>query len=176
MEKLQGIVGELVGILAALGGAYFFVGFIANLVQAQVSTVTGDSIGKARALQQGIGMVMLLCVAVSVGPLTSGLVRHFYGSGFSSPSVLTSEGSIYSLWSELASMVAYIIVGSGMVLLTVGAVYAGLGLQVAKLIGMPIGVGRAAGNLITVIMGLAVTAAALGLSKGIIGIIFQSAG
>jgi hypothetical protein len=176
MEKLQGIVGELVGILAALGGAYFFVGFIANLVQAQVSTVTGDSIGKARALQQGIGMVMLLCIAVSVGPLTSGLVRHFYGSGFSSPSVLTSEGSIYSLWSELASMVAYIIVGSGMVLLTVGAVYAGLGLQVAKLIGMPIGVGRAAGNLITVIMGLAVTAAALGLSKGIIGIIFQSAG
>ena len=176
MEKLQGIVGELVGILAALGGAYFFVGFIANLVQAQVSTVTGDSIGKARALQQGIGMVMLLCVAVSVGPLTSGLVRHFYGSGFSSPSVLTSEGSIYSLWSELASMVAYIIVGSGMVLLTVGAVYAGLGLQVAKLIGMPIGVGRATGNLITVIMGLAVTAAALGLSKGIIGIIFQSAG
>jgi hypothetical protein len=176
MEKLQGIVGELVGVLAALGGAYFFVGFIANLVQAQVSTVTGDSIGKARALQQGIGMVMLLCVAVSVGPLTSGLVRHFYGSGFSSPSVLTSEGSIYSLWSELASMVAYIIVGSGMVLLTVGAVYAGLGLQVAKLIGMPIGVGRAAGNLITVIMGLAVTAAALGLSKGIIGIIFQSAG
>lgn len=176
MEKLQGIVGELVGVLAALGGAYFFVGFIANLVQAQVSTVTGDSIGKARALQQGIGMVMLLCVAVSVGPLTSGLVRHFYGSGFSSPSVLTSEGSIYSLWSELASMVAYIIVGSGMVLLTVGAVYAGLGLQVAKLIGMPIGVGRAAGNLITVIMGLALTAAALGLSKGIIGIIFQSAG
>ncbi len=176
MEKLQGIVGELVGVLAALGGAYFFVGFIANLVQAQVSTVTGDSIGKARALQQGIGMVMLLCVAVSVGPLTSGLVRHFYGSGFSSPSVLTSEGSIYSLWSELASMVAYIIVGSGMVLLTVGAVYAGLGLQVAKLIGMPIGVGRAAGNLITVIMGLAVTAAALGLSKGIIAIIFQSAG
>jgi len=176
MEKLQGIVGELVGVLAALGGAYFFVGFIANLVQAQVSTVTGDSIGKARALQQGIGMVMLLCVAVSVGPLTLGLVRHFYGSGFSSPSVLTSEGSIYSLWSELASMVAYIIVGSGMVLLTVGAVYAGLGLQVAKLIGMPIGVGRAAGNLITVIMGLALTAAALGLSKGIIGIIFQSAG
>ena len=176
MENLQGIVGELVGVLAALGGAYFFVGFIANLVQAQVSTVTGDSIGKARALQQGIGMVMLLCVAVSVGPLTSGLVRHFYGSGFSSPSILTSEGSIYSLWSELASMVAYIIVGSGMVLLTVGAVYAGLGLQVAKLIGMPIGVGRAAGNLITVIMGLALTAAALGLSKGIIGIIFQSAG
>jgi len=176
MEKLQGIVGELVGILAALGGAYFFVGFIANLVQAQVSTVTGDSIGKARALQQGIGMVMLLCIAVSVGPLTSGLVRNFYGSGFSSPSVLTSEGSIYSLWSELASMVAYIIVGSGMVLLTVGAVYAGLGLQVAKLIGMPVGVGRAAGNLITVIMGLALTAAALGLSKGIIGIIFQSAG
>ena len=89
MEKLQGIVGEIVGILAALGGAYFFVGFVANLVQSQISTVTGDSIGRAREIQQGIGMVMLLCVAVSVGPLTSGLVRNFYGSGFSSPNVLT---------------------------------------------------------------------------------------
>ena len=176
MEKLQGMVGEIVGILAALGGAYFFVGFVANLVQSQISTITGDSIGRARAIQQGIGMVMLLCVAVSVGPLTSGLVRHFYGSGFSSPNVLTTESGIYSLWSELASMVAYIIVGSAMVLLTVGAVYAGFGLQVAKLIGMPIGVGRAAGNLIMIIIGLVVTAAAIGLSKGIIFIIFQSAG
>ena len=63
-----------------------------------------------------------------------------------------------------------------MFLITFGAVYAGLGLQVAKLIGMPIGVGRAAGNLIMIIIGLAVTAAAIGLSKGIIFIIFQSAG
>jgi hypothetical protein len=176
MEALQGIVGELVGVLAALGGAYFLVGFVANLVQAQLSTVTGDSIGRARAMQQGIGMVMLLCVAVSVGPLTNGLVRYFYGAVFSSPGVLTTESGLYGLWSNLASMVVYIIVGSGMVILTVGAVYAGFGLQVAKLIGMPIGVGRAAGNLITIIIGLAVTVAAIGISKGFINIIFQHAG
>ncbi|MCX6071526.1 MAG: hypothetical protein NTU91_11835, partial [Chloroflexi bacterium] len=86
-----------------------------------------------------------------------------------------SEPAIYALWSDLANLVAYVIVGSGVVLLTVGAVYAGLGLQVAKLIGLPIGVGRAVGNLITIMVGLAVTLAAIGLSKELIGIIFRAA-
>lgn len=176
MDRLQGIVMDLVGVFAALGGAYFFVGFVANLVQAQVSTVTGDSIGRARAMQQGLGMVLLLCIAVSVRPLTAALVDHFYGAGYSAPGVLTGEGGIYALWSELANLVAYIIVGGGVVLLTVGAVYAGLGLQVAKLIGLPIGIGRAFGNLLTILMGLAVTVAAIGLSKVLIDVIFAHAG
>lgn len=164
------------GVLAALGGAYFFVGFVANLVQTQVSTVTGDSIGRARAVQQGLGMVMLLCIAISVRPLTAGLIAHFYGTGYSAPGLLTSESGVYGLWSELANLVAYIIVGSGVVLLTAGAVYAGLGLQVAKMIGLPIGIGRAFGNLLTILVGLALTVAAMGLSKALIGIIFGYAG
>lgn len=176
MDRLQEIVGDLVGVLAALGGAYCFVGLVANLVQAQVSTVTGDSIGRARAMQQGLGMVMLLCIAVSVRPLTAAVVGHFYGEGFSAPAVLDSEAGVYVLWSELANLVAYVIVGSGVVLLTVGAVYSGLGLQLAKLIGLPIGVGRAAGNLITILAGLAVTLLAIGLSKGLIEIVFKAAG
>lgn len=176
MDGLQEIVGDLVGVLAALGGVYFFVGFAVNLVQAQVSSVTGDPIGRARAMQQGLGMVMLLCIAVSVRPLAAGLIGHFYGAGYSAPGMLTSEDEIYPLWSELANLVAYIIVGSGVVLLTVGAVYAGLGLQVAKLIGLPIGIGRAFGNLLTILMGLAVTVAAMGLSKVLIAVIFAHAG
>ena len=176
MEEFRGIVGDLVGVLAALGGAYFFIGFVANLVQAQVSSVTGDSIGRARAMQQGLGMVLLLCIAVSVRPLTAGLVSYFYGSGYSAPGVLISEGGLYALWNQLANMVAYVIVGSGIVFLTAGAVYAGLGLQVARMIGLPMGIGRAFGNLLTILMGLAVTGAALVLSKGLIGIIFSYAG
>jgi hypothetical protein len=175
MGELQGIVGELVGVLAALGGAYFFVGFVANLVQAQVSTVTGDSIGRARAMQQGLGMVMLLCIAVSVRPLTAGLIHYFYGSGYSAPGVLSSEGGLYTLWSELANLVAYVIVGSGAVILTAGAVYAGLGLQVARLIGLPIAIGRAFGNMLTILVGLAVTVAATGLSRALIDIVFSHA-
>jgi hypothetical protein len=176
MEELQGVVGELVGVLAALGGAYFFVGFVANLVQAQVSTVTGDSGGRARATQQGLGMVLLLCIAVSVRPLTAGLISHFYGSGYSPAGILSSEGGLYALWSELANLVVYIIVGGGVVLLTVGAVYAGLGLQVARLIGLPIGMGRAFGNLLAILAGLALTVAAVALSRGLIEIIFSHAG
>jgi hypothetical protein len=175
MDRLQEIVGDMVGVFAALGGAYCFVGLVANLVQAQVSTVTGDSIGRARAMQQGLGMVLLLCIAVSVRPLTAAIAGYFYGAGFSAPGVLDSEAGIYALWSDLANLVVYVIVGSGVVLLTVGAVYAGLGLQVAKLIGLPIGVGRAVGNLITIMVGLAVTLVAIGLSKGLIGIIFRAA-
>jgi len=37
-------------------------------------------------------------------------------------------------------------------------------------------VGRAVGNLITIVIGLAVTLAAIGLTKALIGIIFRSAG
>jgi hypothetical protein len=55
-------------------------------------------------------------------------------------------------------------------------VYAGLGLQVAKMIGLPIGIGRAFGNLLTILVGLALTVAAMGLSKALIGIIFGYAG
>lgn len=175
MGELGDLVGDLVGILAALGGAYFFVGFVANLVQAQVSTVTGDSIGRARAVQQGLGMVMLLCIAVSARPLTTGLISHFYGAGYSVPEVLESEGGVYALWTELANLVAYIIVGGGVAIMTAGAVYAGLGLQVARLIGLPIGIGRAFGNLIAVLMGLALTVGAASLSRGLIDIIFSFA-
>jgi threonine/homoserine efflux transporter RhtA len=175
MGELGGLVGDLVGILAALGGAYFFVGFVANLVQAQVSTVTGDSIGRARAVQQGLGMVLLLCIAVSVRPLTAGLISHFYGSGYSAAEVLESEGGVYALWTELANLVAYIIVGGGVAVMTAGAVYAGLGLQVARLIGLPIGIGRAFGNLLAVLMGLALTVGAASLSRGLINIIFSFA-
>lgn len=175
MGELGDLVGDLVGILAALGGAYFFVGFVANLVQAQVSSVTGDSIGRARAVQQGLGMVLLLCIAVSVRPLTAGLVGHFYGSGYSAPGVLESEGGVYALWTELANLVAYIIVGGGVAVMTAGAVYAGLGLQVARLIGLPIGIGRAFGNLLTVLMGLALTVGAASLSRGLVDIMFSFA-
>jgi len=94
MDRLQGVVGDLVGVLAALGGAYFFVGLVADLVQAQVSTVTGDTIGRARAIQQGLEMVLLLCIAASVGPLTGAVVRYFYGSGFSAPDVLDREPAL----------------------------------------------------------------------------------
>ena len=175
MEKLQGVVGELVGVLAALGGAYFFVGFVANLVEAQVSTVTGDSYGRARAMQQGLGMVMLLSIAVCVRPLASGLISHFYGSGYSPADILNSDGGLYALWSELANLVARIIVGGGVVVLTVGAVYAGLGLQVARMIGLPIGMGRAFGNLLAILMGLAIAVAAISLSRGLIEIVFSYA-
>lgn len=102
-------------------------------------------------------------------------MRYFYGSGFSSPDVLATESGVYGLWSQLANLVVYIIVGVGMVMLTVGAVYAGLGLQVAQLIGLPITVARAVGNLLTILMGLALTAAAIGIGKGLIGLILGQA-
>lgn len=120
-------------------------------------------------------MVMLLSIAVCVRPLASGLISHFYGSGYSPADILNSEGGLYALWSELANLVARIIVGGGVVVLTAGAVYAGLGLQVARMIGLPIGMGRAFGNLLAILMGLAIAVAAISLSRGLIEIVFSYA-
>ena len=177
MDRLQGMVGDLVGVLAALGGAYFFVGLVANLVQAQVSTVTGDSIGRARATQQGLGMVLLLCIAVSVRPLTAGFVNHFYGAGYSAPGILTSEAGVFTAfgatwptWSRTSSSVAASCCSRW------GQCMPAWGCRLRRLIGLPIGVGRAVGNLLAILVGLAVTLAAIGLTKALIGIIFRSAG
>ena len=44
----------------------FGVGFLINLVRAQLARGTGDRLGYSRALQQGLGMVILLALAGNI--------------------------------------------------------------------------------------------------------------
>ena len=44
----------------------FGAGFLVNLSRAQLARSTGDSMGYSRALQQGIGMVILLALSANI--------------------------------------------------------------------------------------------------------------
>ncbi len=171
MDDLHQVVAEFVGIITTIGGVYFFVGFVVNLAQAQITAVTGDTLGRARALQQGITTVILLCIAVSVGPVTKSIADHFNTLG----TLHDPQGkqTLIAFWSSLAKMIVTAVTGISITLLTVSAAFNGFGLQVSKMIGLPIGIARSAGNLITIIIGLALSIAAISIAQGILDAVIQ---
>ncbi|MCK4784489.1 MAG: hypothetical protein KAV87_12110, partial [Desulfobacteraceae bacterium] len=57
----------------------FGAGFLINLFRAQLARGTGDSLGYSRALQQGIGMVILLALSANIELIAAGL--YTIGSG-----------------------------------------------------------------------------------------------
>jgi len=173
MEQFQGTVSELVTVFVALGGIYFFVGLVLNLAQAQLSSATGDVIGHARALQQGIAMVILLSVAVSWKPITEALAPYFYSAGFSSPNVADTGKEIYAVWEHLAKMVVFLAIGGAGTFLTVSAVYSGAGIQLAQSAGMPAGMARMVGKFGTIAAGGLLTLSSVFIANGVLYVLFQ---
>lgn len=173
MEKLQGTVSELVTLLTALGGVYFFAALVLNLAQAQISSATGDVIGHSRALQQGIAMVILLSVAASIRPITEALTHYFYVTNFSSPSVPVTGAEVYGIWEHIAKMVVYLVLGGAGIFLTVSAVFSGVGVQLAQSIGMPVGMARSAGRLGTIVAGGVLTLTSVFVGNSLLAIIFS---
>ena len=173
MEQFQGTVSELVTVFVALGGIYFFVGLVLNLAQAQLSSATGDVIGHARALQQGIAMVILLSVAVSWKPITETLSPYFYSAGFSSPNVADSGEEVYAVWEHLAMMLVYLALGGAGTFLTVSAVYSGVGIQLAQSAGMPAGTARMVGKFGTIAAGGLLTLSSVFIANGVLHVLFR---
>jgi hypothetical protein len=173
MDELRSIVSDLVGIFTTLGGIYFFVGFVVNLAQAQVASVTGDTLGRARALQQGITTVILLCIALSVGSISSSIVEYYQEvNSIGNPG---TREAVIGFWGNLASLIVTAVTGISITILTVSAVFSGLGLQISKLIGLPIGIARSAGNLITILIGLALSIAAISIARTILDAVMELA-
>lgn len=173
MEQFQETVSDLVTVFVALGGIYFFVGLVLNLAQAQLSSATGDVIGHARALQQGIAMVILLSVAVSWKPITEALAPYFYGAGFSSADVADTGKEVYAVWEHLAKMLVYLAIGGAGTFLTVSAVYSGAGIQLAQSAGMPAGVARMVGKFGTIAAGGLLTLSSVFIANGILHVLFR---
>jgi hypothetical protein len=171
MEDLRQIVAELVAIITTIGGIYFFIGFVVNLAQTQISSITGDTLGRARALQQGIAMVILLCIAVSIGSIMDGITEHFDTVG--AMQVPQTKENVIAFWSSLAKMIVSAVAGISTTLLTVSAVFNGLGLQISKMIGLPIGIARSAGNLLAVVIGLALSITAVAIAQGILDVVIN---
>lgn len=146
----------------------FGVGFLINLSRAQLARGTGDSLGYSRALQQGIGMVILLVLSANVELIAAAL--YTIGSGIdvdpSSSAVLTD------VWEQLAKFFASIILGGIGVFTTVSAMGAGMAGQISSIIGSPSGISSTISSGIVLIGGGILTIMSVVVANSIIATVF----
>jgi hypothetical protein len=146
----------------------FGVGFLINLVRAQLARGTGDRLGYSRALQQGIGMVMLLALAANVEIISAGL--YTIGSGInadpSDPRVL------YSAWESLAKFFATAILGGAGIYTTVSAIGSGMAGHLATITGSPAGVSSVLSNGMVLIGGGLLTLMSILIANSMIAAVF----
>jgi len=120
----------------------FGVGFLLNLTRAQLARGTGDTLGYARALQQGLGMVILLALSANVEVIAGGL--YAIGAGIdadpNSPTLLTG------IWEQLARFFTSSILGGAGVYTTVSAIGSGMGAHLSSITGTPAGISRTISN------------------------------
>ena len=167
MEALNGAVDEWVTILAGVIALYFFISMVVNLAQAQLSTVTGDALGHAHALQQAVGMVILLAVAASARSLVPAL-QAFLAAG----SGAESTEQVLEIWLGLARFVVSVIVGGSGILTTVGVVYGALGAQVHHALGAGASGARLLLRIPTLIAGGILTVCSVALANSLLDLIF----
>ena len=137
-EKSAGMARVITtGISVAFG-----VGFLLNLARAQLARGTGDHLGYSRALQQGLGMVILLALSANVEMIAAGL--YAIGSGIdadpNSPALLTE------IWKQLAKFFTSSILGGVGVYTTVSAIGSGMGAHLSSITGTPAGISRTISN------------------------------
>jgi hypothetical protein len=167
MDALSTIVGELVSIASGLIALYFFVSLVVNLAQAQVSTATGDVIGHARALQQGVASVILLAVASSANVLVPALQSYL-----SPESAPQTASAAFEIWEGLARFVVTVVLGGTGVLTAVGVVFAGLGAQSSHLLGSPVVLARSWSRLVIFLGGGILTLSSVLISNWLLSIMF----
>jgi hypothetical protein len=119
MQTLAATVSDLVTMKSGVIALYFFVSLVVNLAQAQASSATGDALGHARALQQGIASVLLHALASSASVLVPGL------QGYLTPSdVPQTAAAALSTWEVLARFVIVAVLAGTSVLTAVAVVFA----------------------------------------------------
>ena len=146
----------------------FGVGFTLNLSRAQLARGTGDSLGYSRALQQGIGMVILLALSANVELIAASLSS--IGSGIdvdpSSPTVLTG------VWEQLAKFFVSSILGGIGVYTTVSAIGSGMAGHISSIIGSPAGISSTISNGVVLIGGGILTLMSVLVANSIITTVF----
>lgn len=146
----------------------FGVGFLINLFRAQLARGTGDRLGYSRALQQGIGMVILLALAANVEIISAGL--YTIGSGIntnpSDPQVLIG------VWESLAKFFATAILGGAGIYTTVSAMGSGMAGHLATITGSPTGVSNVLSNGVVLIGGGLLTMMSILIANSLIAVVF----
>jgi len=146
----------------------FGVGFLINLSRAQLARGTGDHLGYSRALQQGIGMVILLALSANTELIAKGL--QVIGSGIDadpgSPKLVTD------IWEELAKFFSAAILGGAGVYTTVSAIGSGMAGNLSAVIGSPTGLSSTISNGMLLIGGGILTLMSILIANSVISAIF----
>jgi len=147
----------------------FGVGFLINLVRAQLARGTGDRLGYSRALQQGLGMVILLALAGNIVPIASGLREIGSGIG-SNPE---SPGDLYVVWEALARFFVTAILGGAGIYTTVSAIGSGMAAHVASITGSPTGVSNVLSNGVVLVGGGLLTLMSILFANSMIDVVLH---
>lgn len=146
----------------------FGVGFLINLVRAQLARGTGDSLGYSRALQQGLGMVILLALAANVVPIADGL--RAIGSGIDADP--TDPRDLYAVWEALARFFVTAILGGSGIYTTVSAIGSGMAGHLATITGSPTGVSSVLSNGVVLIGGGLLTMMSILIASSMLNAVF----
>lgn len=147
----------------------FGVGFLINLVRAQLARGTGDRLGYSRALQQGLGMVILLALAGNIVPIADGLRE--IGSGIEADP--NSANNIYVVWEALARFFVTAILGGAGIYTTVSAIGSGMAGHLATITGSPTGVSSVLSNGVILIGGGLLTLMSVLFANSMLDVVFR---
>ena len=168
IDNLYSQSADMAEVIIAGISIVFGVGFLINLSRAQLARGTGDHLGYSRALQQGIGMVILLALSANTELIAKGL--QVIGSGIDADP--GSSALVTDIWEELAKFFSAAILGGAGVYTTVSAIGSGLAGNFSTIVGSPSGLSSTISNGIVLVGGGILTLMSILIANSVISIIF----
>ena len=168
IDNLYAQSAEMAEVIITGISIVFGVGFLINLSRAQLARGTGDHLGYSRALQQGIGMVILLALSANTELIADSL--YTIGSGIdSNPG---SSALLTGIWEELAKFFSAAILGGAGVYTTVSAIGSGMAGNLSTVVGSPTGLSNTISNGVVLIGGGILTLMSILIANSFISAIF----
>lgn len=168
IDNLYNQSAEMAKVIITGVSIIFGVGFLINLSRAQLARGTGDHLGYSRALQQGIGMVIMLALAANTELIANGLIT--LGTGIDSDP--SKPALVTGIWEELAKFFSAAILGGAGVYTTVSAIGSGMAGNLSTIIGSPSGLSSTISNGLVLIGGGILTLMSILIANGVISILF----
>ena len=172
---LQAFVQQGVWIALSAVAIFYYVGLVVSVAEAQYAISMESSMGYTRALEQALGMTIMLGLAAAANSL-SGVIQGLVCTAMGG-AVMGGDGAgIITLWNTIAHLVVTLVVSGSVIFVTVRAAFSGLGMQLAHLQGSPHSVSESTVKLITIIIGGILTILASWAANLILNVVLTQAG
>jgi len=157
LSLLQGHLDQILWILLSAVAVYYYVGLVMNVCEIQFASSMGYQIGYVHALEQALGMTIMLGLVAAVNGVSPYLQDAICKAFLSSSDVVGTAASMTGLWRGLAHLVVSVVVSGALIWVAVKAAYSGIAMQIAHIQGQPNAVSESVGKLITLLVGGAIT-------------------